>query len=165
MAARRVALVGLRGLGPSTIVTFMSEPVLPHWTLRCDGGSRGNPGPGALAYVILDPRHREVEARGEALGVVTNNVAEYHALIAGLEAAARHGIERLLVCMDSELVVRQMRGEYRVKHPGLKGLHQKATAAAGRIARVKYREVPREENARADQLVNETLDAEAERSV
>src|SRR5437867_3243949 len=83
----------------------MSESVLPHWTLRCDGGSRGNPGAGALGYVLLDPRSREVEARGEALGVVTNNVAEYRALIAGLEAAARHGIDRLVVCMDSELVV------------------------------------------------------------
>lgn len=165
MAARRVALVGLRGFGRFDYGTEMSEPVLPHWTLRCDGGSRGNPGPGALGYVLLDPRNKEVEARGDTLGVVTNNVAEYQALIAGLEAAARHGIERLLVCMDSELVVRQMRGDYRVKHPGLKGLHQKATAVAGQIAYVRYREVPREENARADQLVNETLDGQAERSV
>jgi ribonuclease HI len=136
----------------------MSEPVLPHWTLRCDGGSRGNPGPGALGYVLIDPRGREVEARGEALGVVTNNVAEYQALIAGLEAAARHGIDRLVVCMDSELVVRQLRGEYRVKHPGLKELHQKAITAAGKIGHVRYREVPRTDNARADRLVNDTLD-------
>jgi len=136
----------------------MSESVLPHWTLRCDGGSRGNPGPGALAYVLLDPRSREVEARGEALGVVTNNVAEYQALIAGLEAAARHEVGRLVVCLDSELVVRQLRGEYRVKHPGLKELHRKAMAAAGKIGHVRYREVPREQNARADRLVNDTLD-------
>jgi ribonuclease HI len=143
----------------------MTEPVVPQWTLRCDGGSRGNPGPGALGYVLVDPKGKEVEARGEALGVVTNNVAEYQALIAGLEAAALHGVERLLVCMDSELVVRQLRGEYRVKHPALKPLHQKAVSAAGQIAHVKYREVPREENARADQLVNETLDMQGERSL
>jgi ribonuclease HI len=143
----------------------MTEPVVPQWTLRCDGGSRGNPGPGALGYVLVDPRGKEVEARGEALGVVTNNVAEYQALIAGLEAAAVHGVERLLVCMDSELVVRQLRGEYRVKHPALKPLHQKAVTAAGKIPQVKYREVPREENARADQLVNETLDMQGERSL
>lgn len=90
--------------------------------------------------------------------MVTNNVAEYRALIAGLEAAARHGIDRLVVCMDSELVVRQMRGEYRVKHPALKELHQNAQTAAGKIGHVRYREVPREQNARADALVNETLD-------
>jgi len=143
----------------------MTEPVVPQWTLRCDGGSRGNPGPGALGYVLVDPKGKEVEARGEALGLVTNNVAEYRALIAGLEAAALHGVERLLVCMDSELVVRQLRGEYRVKHPALKPLHQTAVTAASKIPHVKYREVPREENARADQLVNETLDMQGERSL
>src|SRR5262249_45584933 len=88
----------------------MPNPPPGSWTLRCDGGARGNPGPGALAYVLTDPTGCEVEARGEMLGVVTNNVAEYRALIAGLAAAARHGAEPLTVCMDSELVVRQMTG-------------------------------------------------------
>ena len=126
--------------------------------MRCDGGSRGNPGPGALAYTLSDPGGREVEANGEALGSVTNNVAEYRALIAGLGAAARHDAKPLTVYMDSELVVRQMTGEYRVKNSGLKPLHAEAQRAAQRLGPVRYVAVKREENARADQLVNETLD-------
>src|SRR5262247_765203 len=136
----------------------MARATEKSWILRCDGGARGNPGPGALGYVLIDPSGREVEAQGETLGVVTNNVAEYRALIAGLAAAARHGASPLVVCMDSELVVRQMTGEYRVKHPGLKPLHEEARLAAGRLRSVRYVAVRREENARADQLVNETLD-------
>jgi len=128
------------------------------WTLRCDGGARGNPGPGAGAYVLIAPDGREVEARGEYLGTVTNNVAEYRALIAGLEAAARHGVAALEVSMDSELVVRQMTGEYRVRNEGLKPLHTKARHAAARIADVRWKAVRREHNARADRLVNDTLD-------
>jgi ribonuclease HI len=128
------------------------------WTLRCDGGSRGNPGPGALGYSLVDPTGREVEARGEMLGVVTNNVAEYRALIAGLESAARHGADPLRVCMDSELVVRQMTGAYRVKQAGLKTLHAEATRAAARLGSVQFVAVRREDNVRADQLVNQTLD-------
>lgn len=138
------------------------SPTDAEWTVRCDGGSRGNPGPGAGAYVLLDDTGREVEARGEPLGIVTNNVAEYRALIAGLAAAARHEVRRLRVCMDSELVVRQMTGEYRVKHPGLKPLHLAAKQAALRIERVKFVAVRREENVRADALVNETLDGTLE---
>ncbi len=134
------------------------------WTLRCDGGARGNPGPGALGYALIDPWGREVEARGESLGAVTNNVAEYRALIAGLESAARHGADPLTVCMDSELVVRQMKGEYRVKHAGLKLLHAEAARAAARLASVHFVAVRREDNARADQLVNETLDRSLERN-
>ena len=128
------------------------------WTLRCDGGSRGNPGPGALGYVLTDPAGREIEARGEALGIVTNNVAEYRALITGLTAAARHRASPLLVCMDSELVVRQMTGEYRVKHAGLKPLHAEAAIVAAQIGSIRFVAVRREENARADELVNQTLD-------
>jgi ribonuclease HI len=136
----------------------MPKPTSGSWTLRCDGGARGNPGPGALGFALIDPGGREIEARGEPLGVVTNNVAEYRALIAGLEAAARHGADPLTVCLDSELVVRQMTGEYRVKHAGLKPLHAEAARAAGRLRSVRYVAVRREENARADQLVNDTLD-------
>ena len=128
------------------------------WTLRCDGGARGNPGPGALGYVLSDPAGLEIEARGEILGTVTNNVAEYRALIAGLEAAHRHGATPLAVSMDSELVVRQMTGVYRVKHEGLKPLYAEALRAVGRLGKVRFVAVRREENARADQLVNETLD-------
>ena len=130
------------------------------WTLRCDGGARGNPGPGAIGYALFDPSGSEIEARGERLGIVTNNVAEYQALIAGLEAAQRRGAEPLVVYMDSELVVRQMTGEYRVKHPGLLPLHRRAREAAARLASVQFRAVRREENARADGLVNMTLDSE-----
>src|SRR5947207_7513750 len=96
----------------------MPEAADRAWMLRCDGGARGNPGPAALGYVLTDPGGREVEARGEYVGAVTNNVAEYRALIAGLAAAAEHHAEPLVVCMDSELVVRQMTGQYRVKNEG-----------------------------------------------
>jgi ribonuclease HI len=136
----------------------MSHHAAGEWTLRCDGGSRGNPGPGALGYALSDATGLEVEARGRFLGTVTNNVAEYRALIAGLEAARRLGVERLRVCMDSELVVRQMTGEYRVKNPGLKPLHAEAVVARMGVPQVRFVAVPRGENARADQLVNETLD-------
>ncbi len=128
------------------------------WTLRCDGGSRGNPGPGALGYVLTDPAGREVEARGEYLGVCTNNVAEYRSLIAGLGAVARHAAQPLVVQMDSELVVRQMLGEYKVKNAGLKPLHAEARAAMGRLGEVRFASVPREDNGHADALVNEALD-------
>src|SRR5216110_2478838 len=116
----------------------MTESPLVMWTLRCDGGSRGNPGPGALGFVLRDPEGREREATGEYLGTVTNNVAEYRALIAGLDAAARHGARSVRVVMDSELVIRQMTGEYRVKNEGLKPLHAEARRKAAAIADVTY---------------------------
>ena len=128
------------------------------WTLRCDGGSRGNPGPAAWGFVLLDPSGREVEARGEFIGATTNNVAEYGGLIAGLQAAAIRGASPLRVVMDSELVVRQMTGQYRVKHEGLKPLHRQAREAAARIGEVTYASVRRDHNSRADALVNEALD-------
>ncbi len=136
----------------------MPNPPPGSWTLCCDGGARGNPGPGALGYALIDPSGREIEARGETLGVVTNNVAEYRALIAGLAAASRHRASPVVVCMDSELVVRQMTGEYRVKHAGLKPLHAEAARAAAALESVRFVAVRREENARADEIVNETLD-------
>jgi ribonuclease HI len=128
------------------------------WKLGCDGGSRGNPGPAAYGFVLIDAQGRTVEARGEYIGSATNNVAEYRALIAGLEAAHRHAASPLLICMDSELVVRQMKGEYRVKNEGLKPLHAEARRAFARIATARFTSVPREDNALADRLVNEALD-------
>jgi len=128
------------------------------WRLSCDGGSRGNPGPAAYGYVLLDPEGREAAARGEYIGNATNNVAEYRALIAGLESAAEHGAETLAVVMDSELVVRQMTGAYRVKNAGLKPLHEQARRAAARLRQVSYSSVGRDSNTRADALVNEALD-------
>ncbi len=136
----------------------MSAPASREWTLRCDGGSRGNPGPGALGFVLADPAGAEIEARGEYLGQVTNNVAEYRSLIAGLSAAVRHGAQPLCVAMDSELVVRQMTGRYRVKNAGLKPLHEQAKEVLKQLGRVRWTSVPREDNGRADALVNEALD-------
>ena len=130
------------------------------WTLRCDGGSRGNPGPAAYGFVLTDAKGREVEARGEYIGNATNNVAEYSGLIAGLEAAVTHGASPLAVVMDSELVIRQMTGQYRVKHEGLKPLHRQALGVAARLLKVTYGSVKRDDNGRADGLVNEALDRE-----
>lgn len=136
----------------------MHDGALGVWTLRCDGGARGNPGPGAAAYALFDVRGAEVEGRGEYLGAVTNNVAEYRALLAGLEAARLRGARKVRVCMDSELVVRQMTGAYRVKNAALKPLHEAARHEVAAFESVQFVAVRREENARADELVNETLD-------
>ena len=136
----------------------MTAASAPAWTLRCDGGSRGNPGPGAFGYVLCDGAGREIEARGEYLGVCTNNVAEYRSLIAGLEAARRHAVPTLIVRMDSELVVRQMLGRYKVKNEVLKLLNAEARDAVKRVGVVRFESVPRDDNGRADGLVNEALD-------
>ena len=136
----------------------MTATSLEVWTLRCDGGSRGNPGPGALGYVLCDHTGQEIEARGEYLGVCTNNVAEYRSLIAGLAAAARHAVRTLVVRMDSELVVRQMLGQYKVKNEGLKPLYLEARDAVKGVGVVRFESVPRDDNGRADGLVNEALD-------
>jgi probable phosphoglycerate mutase len=127
-------------------------------TLYTDGGSRGNPGPAAYAFVLEAEDGTVLEARGEAIGVATNNVAEYRALVAGLERAAEVGVSELEVVSDSELVVRQMRGEYRVKNRTLQALFLEASALARRIHRVRYTAVRREHNELADRLVNEALD-------
>jgi ribonuclease HI len=130
-------------------------------TLFADGGSRGNPGPAASAAVLLDPTGELLEEIGAYLGVATNNVAEWTALIIGLEAAAKRGIGRLAVRLDSELVVKQLRGEYRVKHEGLQPLHRRATQLLRAFVEVDIRHVPRKQNALADRLVNRLLDQEA----
>jgi ribonuclease HI len=136
----------------------MNAPSRTGWTLRCDGGSRGNPGPAAYGFVLADVHGREVEARGEYIGTATNNVAEYRALIAGLQSAVTHGASPLAVVMDSELVIRQMTGQYKVKNAGLKPLHLEAKQAAAKLAKVTWSSVAREDNGRADGLVNEALD-------
>jgi ribonuclease HI len=129
--------------------------------LFADGGARGNPGPAASAAVLLDPGGDVVEEIGAYLGVATNNVAEWTALVLGLEAAAKRGVERLAVRLDSELVVKQLRGEYRVKHAALQPLYQRARQLLRRFAEVEVKHVPRAENALADRLVNRMLDQEA----
>lgn len=140
----------------------VTTPSRSGWTLRCDGGSRGNPGPAAFGFVLTDASGREVEARGEFIGTATNNVAEYRALIAGLQSALSHGAAPLAVVMDSELVIRQMTGQYKVKNAGLKPLHLEARQAAAKLVKVSWSSVAREDNGRADELVNEALDAAME---
>ena len=128
-------------------------------TLWTDGGSRGNPGPAAYAYVLEAEDGTVLDARGEAIGVATNNVAEYRALVAGLERAAEAGVSELEVVSDSELLVRQMQGSYRVKNRALQELFLDASRLAREIGNVSYRAVRREQNELADRLVNEALDA------
>lgn len=131
--------------------------------LFTDGGARGNPGPAAYGYVLEDPAGTVLDARGEVIGVATNNVAEYSGLVAGLARAVELGVAELEVVSDSELMVRQMKGDYRVKSEGLKPLFLKASGLARNIGKVSYRSVRREHNKLADQLVNEALDAASDR--
>ena len=128
-------------------------------TLYTDGGSRGNPGPAAAAYVLETDDGTVLEARGETIGVATNNVAEYRALVSGLAKALERGLDEVDVVSDSELLVKQMNGEYRVKNGGLVELSLEAARLARQIGRVRYRAVRRTENELADSLVNEALDA------
>jgi ribonuclease HI len=128
--------------------------------LHTDGGARGNPGPAAFAFVLEADDGVVVAAHGERIGVATNNVAEYRGLVAGLRKAVELGLSDLEVVSDSELLVKQMRGEYRVRNEALSELHDEAARLARRLSRVRYRHVRREHNALADQLVNDALDAD-----
>jgi ribonuclease HI len=127
--------------------------------LFTDGGARGNPGPAAFGYVLEAEDGTVLDARGQKIGIATNNVAEYSALIAGLEAALERGVTELEVVSDSELVVKQMRGEYKVKSEALRELSLAATRLARQLHKVAYTAVRREHNELADRLVNEALDA------
>jgi ribonuclease HI len=126
--------------------------------LYTDGGSRGNPGPAAYGYVLEAEDGTVLDARGEPIGVATNNVAEYRALVAGLERAVEAGVHELEVVSDSELLVKQMRGEYKVKNRALQTLSLQASQLARQLRRVTYTAVRRESNELADSLVNEALD-------
>jgi ribonuclease H / adenosylcobalamin/alpha-ribazole phosphatase len=128
--------------------------------LSTDGGARGNPGPAAYGYVLETDDGTVLDARGEAIGIATNNVAEYRALVAGLAKAAELGVDDLEVVSDSELLVKQMTGEYRIKNKALMELSLEATRHARQIRTVRYKAVRREHNELADRLVNEALDAE-----
>jgi ribonuclease HI len=130
-------------------------------TLWTDGGARGNPGPAAFAYVLEAEGGSPLAAHGEAIGVATNNVAEYSALVAGLEKAVELGVRDLEVVSDSELMVKQMRGEYKVKNEALRELSVRAGRLARELGTVRYTAVRREHNTLADRLVNEALDAGA----
>ena len=129
--------------------------------LSTDGGARGNPGPAAYGYVLEADDGTVLDARGETIGTATNNVAEYRGLLAGFEAALERGVEEVEVISDSELVVKQMRGEYKVKNETLRELVDEAHALESRFQRVTYTAVRREHNELADRLVNEALDSAA----
>lgn len=127
--------------------------------LSTDGGARGNPGPAAYGYVLETDDGTVLAAHGEKIGVATNNVAEYSALIAGLGKALELGVGEVDVLSDSELMVKQMRGEYRVKNEALRELFLEASRLARRLGSVTYTAVRREHNTLADRLVNDALDA------
>ena len=135
----------------------MSERLVVH----VDGGARGNPGPAAIAAVLAEPDGSVVEEHAERIGHATNNVAEYRALLLGIEKARALGARELELVGDSELIVRQVRGEYKVKDAALRELHAQVSAALVGLDHWSIRNVPREENANADRLVNEALDAES----
>jgi len=126
--------------------------------VHVDGGARGNPGPAAAAAVATTPQGDELSERSSFIGEATNNVAEYRALLLGLELARELGAREVEVVNDSELVARQIGGEYKVKHAGLKPLYLEAMRALRDFERWSVRSVRREGNVRADELVNETLD-------
>ena len=133
-----------------------------YFTLFTDGGSRGNPGPAAAGAVITDPDGRTVFAGGYYLGRATNNVAEYQALILGLRKTVELGVQYLTVRSDSELMVRQLSGRYKVKNAGLKPLYAEAIDLIGRFDDVQIEHVYRQNNVEADRMVNEALDARAD---
>ena len=129
--------------------------------VHVDGGARGNPGPAAIGVVVATRGGEVLHAVGETIGEATNNVAEYRALLRGVELAREHGGTELEIYGDSELVVKQIRGEYKVKDAGLKPLHAEARTALADLDGWSFDHVRRENNAHADDLVNQALDAAA----
>jgi ribonuclease HI len=129
--------------------------------INVDGGARGNPGPAAIGVVVSDADGNVVDELAEPIGHATNNVAEYRALLRGIEWARGLGADELEIVGDSELVARQVTGAYKVKHPSMKPLYEETVAALRAFDRWSIRTVPRDENAGADALVNQALDAQA----
>jgi ribonuclease HI len=137
---------------------------MSHVVLHTDGGARGNPGPAAIGIVVeleRDGKRELLEEIADTIGVATNNVAEYRALIRGLQEAGRVGATEVTCLLDSQLVVEQLSGRYKVKHPNVVSLHQQVQEFARQFNRVTYRHIPRAENADADRLVNAALDGKA----
>jgi ribonuclease HI len=126
--------------------------------VHVDGGARGNPGPAAIGVVVSAPDGTVLDELAERIGVATNNVAEYQALLRGVHRAAALGAREVEFVNDSELVAKQINGTYKVKHPAMKPLYDEAIAALRSFDRWRIRSVPRAQNARADALVNEALD-------
>jgi ribonuclease HI len=144
--------------------SLRDAPVSEHTmklTLFADGGSRGNPGPAAAGAVVTDEAGTVVREIGTFLGVATNNVAEWTGLISGLEAALELGADEIVIRLDSELVIKQLTGVYRVKHPNMIPLHAKAKGLLKKFAHADIKHVPRRQNAAADAVVNAVLDARA----
>ena len=133
------------------------------WRLYCDGASRGNPGPAAAGVVLLDPEGSQQIQTGRYLGETTNNVAEYQALLLGLEEAHQRGVRKLQVFADSELMVKQLTGLYRVKSPHLLPLWRQALQALNRLEAYTVAHVPREENRLADAAANQAIDLKLKR--
>jgi ribonuclease HI len=131
---------------------------MSRFTVNVDGGARGNPGPAAIGVVLRDDGGEVMEEVGETIGEATNNVAEYRALLRGIELAAERGATDLELVGDSELVVRQVEGRYKVKNAGMKELHEQVKRALRDFDSWSIRHVRRESNADADRLVNEALD-------
>ncbi|MGC1166611.1 MAG: ribonuclease HI family protein [Solirubrobacterales bacterium] len=129
-------------------------------TVNVDGGARGNPGPAAIGVVVRGEGGEVLEERGERIGRATNNVAEYRALLLGIELGAAHGASELELLGDSELIVRQVEGKYKVKDATMKELHREVKAALRPFERWSIRHVRRDQNAEADRLVNAALDGE-----
>jgi len=127
-------------------------------TINVDGASRGNPGPAAIGAILKDETGNVLGRISRALGVTTNNQAEYMAIIAGLEKAVGAGAKRVTVKSDSKLVVEQINGRYKIKNTALRPLYQKVVQLAGSIERFSIVYVPREQNAEADELANRALD-------
>ena len=130
--------------------------------VHVDGGARGNPGPAAAAAVLSDAEGNPLEERARLLGEATNNVAEYRALLLGLERARALGADEVEVIGDSELIAKQVNGTYKVRHAAMRPLHAEAVQALSAFRRWNIRTVPRAQNARADELVNAALDTGAD---
>lgn len=144
--------------GPNLPPPDLHPDEIPEFCIHADGGSRGNPGEAGAGAVISDSRGRTLKELKIYLGIATNNEAEYQAAILALERALELGVKRVALFLDSELVVRQLRGEYRVREPRLKSLHHKARETLNRFSQYSILSIPREENRRADQLANEAID-------
>jgi ribonuclease HI len=127
--------------------------------VNVDGGSRGNPGPAAIAAVVTDPSGEELTERSETIGEATNNVAEYRALLLGIDLAKELGADEVEFVGDSKLIVEQVKGNWKVKQDHLRPLHTKAKDALRELPSWSIRHVKRDENTRADELLNEALDA------
>jgi ribonuclease HI len=140
----------------------MAEDVRDSFTVEFDGGSRGNPGPAAIGVVVRAPDGTPIYTLGRFLGRQTNNVAEYHALLVGLEQARALGARHVVIRGDSELVIRQMTGEYRVRHPALRDLHDQAQVLVHQFESARFEHHRRRHNALADKLANLAMDRQAD---